>query len=84
MESGEWTWGELLGRIEGVREEERRRLQGQALTARGEALLLGRLLAGERLPELYEAFPFWNEEEVNEMKVAKVRRIMERQAGGHG
>ena len=50
----------------------------------GEMLLHGRQLAGERPLELYEVFPFWSTDEVNEMKVAKYRSGMERMAGGVG
>lgn len=44
-------------------------------------------LAGEAPPALYEVFPFWTTDEVNEMKLAKYRKVMERQAamgGGSG
>lgn len=74
----------MADRIEGVREGERRWFQQQALVAWGEMILHGCQLAGERAPALYEAFPFWNTDEVNEMKLAKYRRIFEEQAGGGG
>lgn len=82
LESGDWTWGELVSRIHGVREGERRWFRQQALVAWGEMVLRGRQLAGEHLPELYEVFPFWNTEEVNEMRVARYRGMLERMAGG--
>ena len=57
LESGEWTWGELLGVVE----------------------------ADQELP-IYEVFPFWTTDEVNEMRLNEYRRRMERMAakGGNG
>ena len=37
LESGEWTWGELLGVVEADQERQRRLLQNQALIAWGQA-----------------------------------------------
>lgn len=42
--------------------------------------LIALALCGKHLPEVYEAFPFWSEEEVREAKLAKYRRIMEQYA----
>lgn len=67
-----------------MREGERRWFQQRALAAWGEMLLRGYQLAGRRPPELYEVFPFWNRDEVNEMKVEKYRRMLERMTGGDG
>ena len=83
-ESGEWTWGELLDWVEGTRERERRWFQQEALVAWGQMVLHGCQLAGEAPPALYEVFPFWTTDEVNEMKLAKYRKVMERQAATGG
>ena len=62
------------------REGERRAAQRQAIVAYQQAGLIARALTGGKLPEIYEAFPFWEEEEIKEMKVEKYRSIMERYA----
>ena len=48
LESGEWTWGELLGVVEADQERQRRLFQSQALLAWGQAAVLCRHLAGEK------------------------------------
>lgn len=72
--------------VEAVQERQRRQAQTQAIIAWGQAGILCRHLAGERQLPLYEVFPFWTTDEVNEMKVAEYRRRMERMAakGGKG
>ena len=86
LESGEWTWGELLGVVEAAQERQRRLLQNQALIAWGQAAVLCRHLAGEKQLPIYEVFPFWTTDEVNEMRLNEYRRRMERMAakGGNG
>lgn len=70
--------------VDGVRERERRWFQQEALVAWGQMTLHGCQLSGDKQPALYEVFPFWTTEEVNEMKLAKYRRMMERQTAGGG
>ena len=86
LESREWTWGELLGVVEADQERQRRLLQNQALIAWGQAAVLCRHLAGEKQLPIYEVFPFWTTDEVNEMRLNEYRRRMERMAakGGNG
>ena len=54
LESGEWTWGELLKVVEADQERQRRLLQNQALIAWGQAAVLCRHLAGENEMRLNE------------------------------
>ena len=35
-------------------------------------------------PEIWEVFPFWTDEEVRELKVAKYRRIMDKYVAAGG
>lgn len=79
-----WTWGELLDWVDSARERERRWFQQEALVAWGQMVLHGCQLSGDKPPALYEVFPFWTTDEVNEMKVAQYRRMMERQVAGGG
>ena len=48
--------------------------------------MLCRHLAGEKQLPIYEVFPFWTTDEVNEMRLNEYRRRMERMAakGGNG
>lgn len=61
---------------------ERERRQGKllAVAAMRQAELTARALGGGRLPEVWEAFPFWTEEEIQGMRLQKYRHIMERYA----
>lgn len=70
--------------MDGARERERRWFQQEALVAWGQMVLHGCQLSGETLPALYEVFPFWTTDEVNEMKLAKYRNMMERQVAKGG
>ena len=71
---------------EADQERQRRLLQNQALIAWGQAAVLCRHLAGEKQLPIYEVFPFWTTDEVNEMRLNEYRRRMERMAakGGNG
>lgn len=59
------------------------RLQRQSEIAYSLALLNNQLLGGKK-PEIYEVFPFWTDDEVTEIKLAKYRQIMERHAAKGG
>lgn len=74
------TCGEVAETILSRREGERRRAQRQSVIAYQQAGLIAQALAAGRLPEIYEVFPYWEEEEIREMKLEKYRRIMERYA----
>lgn len=66
-------------------DNERRRRNGQLLAyvANGEAeMIASRFGSGRSIPEVWEVFPFWTEEEVSEFRVEKYRRIMEKYAAG--
>lgn len=79
-ESDDWTWGELLAAVNGQRERERQRGQQTAVIAFRHAVLVNRAFAGGSLPEVWEAFPFWTEDEMRAAKTEKYRHIMERHA----
>lgn len=82
------TCGEVMETVRAFREGERRKMQQRSIIAWEQAALTARALAGEPLPEVYEAFPFWEEDEIREQKVAHYRAVMERYAarrrGGNG
>lgn len=80
LESDDWTVGELLCAIRGWRERERERCQHNAAIARTHALLINCAISGGRFPEVWEAFPYWTEEEVKAAQVQKYRRIMQQHA----
>ena len=75
------TFGELAGELELGAERERRFLQALALVAYRHAVLTARALAGQSLPPVGEAFPFWTEEELLAARAEHYRSMMERLAG---
>ena len=79
-EPEELTFGELREAVELSRERERRAMQNLSVVAYRQVCLIGRLLAGEALPPLTEAFPFWDEAEIREARLAHYRGVMERHA----
>lgn len=83
-EPEELTFGEVREELELAAERERRMLQYLSVIAYRHAVLTARALAGERLPPLGEAFPFWSEEELRQAKLEHYRRVMERHAGRTG
>ena len=69
----------------GYRERRRREHQSESVIA-ARAAYYGALALcgnGKPLPEVYELFPFWTEEEIKACKVEKYRAIMMRHAAGH-
>ncbi len=81
----ELTFGELTQLLESAYDRERRVLQGLALVAHRHALLTGMVLSGQKLPEVWEIFPFWSDEEIRRAKVERYQQMMHRLAGtGHG
>ena len=80
-EPEELTFGELAWELELGAERERRFLQALALVAYRHAVLTARALAGQSLPPVGEAFPFWTEEELLAARTEHYRSMMERLAG---
>lgn len=80
----DWTVGEISDQVRGYRERRRREHQAESVIALQAACLTAHALCGGKIPEVYEIFPFWEEEEVKEAKLAKYRRIMERYAARGG
>lgn len=57
----------------------KRQYQALAVIEHTHALMVGQVFSpGSHVPAVYEAFPFWTEEEVKEMRLAKYKAIMER------
>lgn len=80
-EMEEMTWGELIFVIEARQEGMRRRAQERSLIAYRQAGLIAQAVAEGHLPEIYDVFPFWSEEEIRGIKVERYRAVMERHAG---
>lgn len=78
----DWTWGELLLFVRSRQKAERQRYQAQSVIAWESAVLTARCLAGEEVEPVYTAFPFWEEEERQTLRLAGYRAMMERLAGG--
>ena len=67
------TFGELAELLTLSAERERRFLQALSMVAYRHAALTARALAGQDLPSLGEAFPFWTEEEMNAARLLSRR-----------
>lgn len=80
----ERTFGELMELLERDEERERRFLQQLALVAYRHAVLMAKLLSGQSLPQLHEAFPFWEEAAVQSARLHHYRQMMQRLARGPG
>lgn len=77
----EMTWGEAALVITARQEGQRRQAQRLAIISWEQAGLTAQAALAGRLPEVYEVFPFWTEEELREIRLEKYRTIMERMAG---
>lgn len=71
------TWGEALLLLEERERGRRESRQAAALIAWEQAALTARALLEGRLGEVYECFPFWTDEEVRELKVERIRSMLE-------
>jgi hypothetical protein len=76
------TWGEAVTAIQARRERERRRAQALSLIAWEQAALTARAVVSGSLPEVYECFPFWTQEECIQLRVEKYRAMLEGMAAG--
>lgn len=79
-EGEELTFGELQERMERAELRQRRWLQQLSLIAYRHAVLVAQVLSGQSLPSVEEAFPFWTEEELKELRLSRYRSMMERLA----
>ncbi len=80
QEAEEWTWGETAAAVRAHRRRTRERGQMLSVIAARAAERAAQCLAGERLPPVYEHFPFWTEDEVRALEVERYRQIMQRHA----
>ncbi|MCD8381550.1 MAG: hypothetical protein LUC30_01325 [Clostridiales bacterium] len=78
----DWTQGEITEQVQAYSERQRREGQQRSIVAARQAERTGLMFSGsgKKLPEVYETFPFWTEEEIKALQVEKVRNIMNRWA----
>lgn len=82
QELEDWTWGEVVTAVSAFQKGERQRYQALSVIAWQEAVLTAKALAGEKIEAVYELFPFWEEEEKDQLRLERLRQMMERLAGG--
>lgn len=82
----DYTFGEIVLHIRAHRERHHRELQERAMLAYCQAHFTGQVFAGggKPLPEVFEAFPFWTEEETKAMQLEKYWNIMKQYAARGG
>ena len=67
--------------VEGYQEAKRQEAKNLAQLLYGHAILVNHAFAGQKNAgqrEIWDYFPVWTEDEIREMKVARVRAKMER------
>lgn len=84
IEIWDWTFGEIMGQARAAQERQRRNGQMLAYVANGEADLIASRFSNGTNPEIWEVFPFWSKEEIQEFRVEKYRRLMEKYAAAGG
>ena len=77
--SDDWTWGELINAVEGYQERQRQERQAQAQLLYGHAIMINRSFAGSKEEmNLWDFFPVFTDDEIREMRVAQVKRKMQK------
>lgn len=84
IEVWDWTVGEIMEQISANHERRRREGQLLAQVAVGQLRMSAARFSNGANPEIWEAFPFWTEEEIARYKVEKYKRLMWRHVGGGG
>lgn len=84
LELEDWTWGELCLCVRAFQKGERQRYQALSVIAWREGLVTAQALAGEKVEMVYDLFPFWEEDEKNQLRLERLRQMMSRLAGGKG
>lgn len=82
----DWTLAEIIEQVRAYNDRRRRECQQLARIAYGESGMIAVRFGGkgQQIPEIWEVFPFWTDEEVREFRVEKYRRIMEKYAATGG
>ena len=75
-----YTQGEIQEFVEAKNEADRRDLKMQAVVASRHAMLVSANVAGADAGKIYEVFPFWTNEEINEFRLAEVYSFFQRNA----
>ena len=71
------TPGELADFIKANRERERLEAQRLSIIAFNQAGLIASSVFGGTRQEIYDVFPFWDEGEIKEIRIARIRKTME-------
>lgn len=72
-----YTTGEITEFVEAKNEENRRNYQYQSIIAAKHSMLVCSNFAGEKVGSIYENFPFWTDDEINEFRLAEVYSFFE-------
>lgn len=68
--------GELNAAIRAAQTKARRQAQAYALIAYRHALMVGTVVSGGKVPEVWEQFPFWEEEEVAHLRTERIKSML--------
>lgn len=73
-----YTQGEIKEFVDAKNEADRRDLKNQAVVASKHAMLVSANVAGADVGKIYDVFPFWTEDEINEFRLAEVYSFFQR------
>ena len=73
-----YTQGEIKEFVEAKNEADRRDLKNQSVIASRHAMLVCANVAGADAGKIYDVFPFWTDEEINEYRLAEVYSFFQR------
>lgn len=73
-----YTQGEIKEFVEAKNEAERRDCKNQSVIASRQAYLVAANMAGADTGSIYENFPFWTDNEINEFRLAQVYSFFKR------
>lgn len=82
----DWTLAEIIEQVRAYNDRRRRECQQLAQIAYAESGVVAARFGGkgQMIPEIWEAFPFWTDEEVRSLRVEKYRRIMDKYVAAGG
>lgn len=74
----DFTFGELLEQIKVQNEIKRRKNKDASVIAHGQAFLICNLISEGGSHQVYEAFPYWTEEEIQQMELEMLKNRMKK------
>lgn len=86
IEVYDWTIGEVRAQVIASIERKRRENRDLAVIATGESIMIASRFGGKEstIPEIWDVFPFWSDDEIREAKLAKYKALMNKYVAAGG